>query len=48
MMLDQYISSLKRLKNRNTVSKKVQDSDWGMNVEQDFWMVDGKESDIHA
>ena len=35
MMLDQYISSLKRLKNRNTVSKKVQDSDWGMNVEQD-------------
>ncbi len=48
MMLDQYISALRRLKTCNTVSKKIQSSDWGIEVEQSFWMINGKDSDIHA
>jgi len=48
MMLDQYISALERLKTRNTVSKKIRDSDWGIDVQQSFWVINGKDSDIHA
>lgn len=48
MILDQYISALRRLKTCNTVSKKVQSSDWGGEVEEIFWMVNGEDSDIHA
>lgn len=48
LILDQYISALERLKDRNTVSKKIRDSDWNVDVQQSFWVVDGKDSDIYA
>lgn len=48
MMLDQYISALERLKARNTISKKIRDSDWNVDVQQSFWVINGKDSDIHA
>ena len=48
MMLEQYISALERLKNRNIITKKVEDPDWGVDVQQSFWVVNGKTSDINA
>lgn len=48
MMLEQYISALRRLKARNTTIKKVEDSLWESGVQQNVWIVNGKASDIHA
>lgn len=48
MMLEQYISALRRLKARNTTIKKVEDSLWESGVQQNVWVVNGKASDIHA
>lgn len=48
MMLEQYISALRRLKARNTTIKKVEDSLWGSEVQQSVWVVNGKASNIHA
>ena len=48
MMLEQYISALERLKNRNIITKKVEDPDWGVDVQQSFWVVNGKKSDINS
>ena len=45
MILEQYITALHKLQADNTKSAKIE-SDWGVDVYEPFWIIDGKVSNI--
>lgn len=45
MILEQYITALLKLQSDNTKSKKVE-SDWGVDMYENFWVINGKISSI--